>query len=281
MKKIENITEYEQRGYLDSEFKYFHIADKVTSDIDFHYHDFYKIILILKGNIRYLIEGREYELLPFDFVLVNRFDIHKPVVDSTDEYDRIILYLKPEFLEKLGLLDAFNKAKEMESYVVRFNSGTSAHIFDMLLKAEEDIRIKDTEYAGELTAKLDVIKMLIEFNKACLSEDFGFRPEARFNRKVIEIIEYINRNLGKDLSIDSIADRFYLSKYHMMRIFKSETGYSVHRYISEKRILLARNLIMSGMPSTTACLECGFKDYSSFSRAFKNQLGILPSEVKI
>ena len=87
--------------------------------------------------------------------------------------------------------------------------------------------------------------------------------------------------LGKDLSIDSIADRFYLSKYHMMRIFKSETGYSVHRYISEKRILLARNLIMSGMPSTTACLECGFKDYSSFSRAFKNQLGILPSEVKI
>lgn len=281
MKKIDNITEYEQRGYLDSDFKYFHISDKVTSDIDFHYHDFYKIILILKGNVRYLIEGREYELLPFDFVLVNRFDIHKPVVESKDDYDRIILYLKPEFLEKLGLLDAFMKAKELESYVVRFNSGTSAHIYDMLLKAEEDIKIKDTEYAGELTAKIDVITTLIEFNKACISEDFGFRPEARFNRKVIEIIEYINENLQKDLSIDSIADKFYLSKYHMMRIFKSETGYSVHRYISEKRILLARNLIMSGVPSTTACLECGFKDYSSFSRAFKNQLGILPSEVKI
>ena len=281
MKKTDSITEYEQRGYLDSDFKYFHISDKVTSDIDFHYHDFYKIILILKGNVRYLIEGREYELLPFDFVLVNRFDIHKPVVDSNDDYDRIILYLKPEFLEKLGLLDAFVKAKELESYVVRFNSGTSAHIYDMLLKAQEDIRIKVTEYAGELTAKIDIIQTLIEFNKACISEDFGFRPEARFNRKVIEIIEYINENLQKDLSIDSIADKFYLSKYHMMRIFKSETGYSVHRYISEKRILLARNLIMSGIPSTTACLECGFKDYSSFSRAFKNQLGILPSEVKI
>lgn len=281
MKKTDSITEYEQRGYLDSDFKYFHISDKVTSDIDFHYHDFYKIILILKGNVRYLIEGREYELLPFDFVLVNRFDIHKPVVDSNDDYDRIILYLKPEFLEMLGLLDAFVKAKELESYVVRFNSGTSAHIYDMLLKAQEDIRIKDTEYAGELTAKIDIIQTLIEFNKACISEDFGFRPEARFNRKVIEIIEYINENLQKDLSIDSIADKFYLSKYHMMRIFKSETGYSVHRYISEKRILLARNLIMSGIPSTTACLECGFKDYSSFSRAFKNQLGILPSEVKI
>ena len=118
MKNAENITEYEQRGYLDSDFKYFHISDKVTSDIDFHYHDFYKIILILKGNVRYLIEGREYELLPFDFVLVNRFDIHKPVVESKDDYDRIILYLKHEFLEELGLLDAFMKAKELESYIV-------------------------------------------------------------------------------------------------------------------------------------------------------------------
>jgi quercetin dioxygenase-like cupin family protein len=143
MKKTDNITEYEQRGYLDSDFKYFHISDKVTSDIDFHYHDFYKIILILKGNVRYLIEGREYELLPFDFVLVNRFDIHKPVVESKDDYDRIILYLKPEFLEKLGLLDAFMKAKELESYFVRFNSGTSAHIYDMLLKAECEIAEND------------------------------------------------------------------------------------------------------------------------------------------
>ena len=67
----------------------------------------------------------------------------------------------------------------------------------------------------------------------------------------------------------------------MMRTFKNETGYSIHQYISEKRILLARSYIMGGMPATNACIECGFRDYSSFSRAFKNQLGIMPSEVKI
>ena len=180
-----------------------------------------------------------------------------------------------------GLLDAFAKVKEKESYVVRFPGDVSADIFERFQKIEDDIRIEDSEYAGKLSTRIDVLQALISFNKACISEDFGFKPEARYNRKVIDLIAYISDNLGKDLSIDRLADHFYMSKYHMMRIFKNETGYSIHQYILEKRILKAKSYILGGMPATTACLECGFKDYSTFSRAFKNQLGILPSDVKI
>ncbi len=272
---------YEQKGYLDQDFKFFHIKNYEKLDIPYHYHDFHKIVLILSGKTKYYIEGREYELLPFDFVIVNRFLIHKPKVVEEDIYDRIILYLSNDFLEKYGLLDAFNKSKEIGSNVVRLPGDVSASIFEQFLQIEEDIKKQKDEYAGELITRIDILKALISFNKACIAEDFGFKPEARYNRKVIEIINYINDNLGKDLSIDLLADIFYMSKYHMMRIFKNETGYSIHQYISEKRILLSRNLIISGMPATSACLECGFKDYSSFSRAFKNQLGMLPSDVKM
>lgn len=272
---------YEQKGYLDQDFKFFHIKNHEKLDIPYHYHDFHKIVLILSGRTKYYIEGREYELLPFDFVIVNRFLIHKPEVTSDEVYDRIILYLSDDFLKKYNLLDAFVKSKEIGSSVVRLPGESSASIFEQFLQIEEDIRNEKDEYAGELITRIDVLKALISFNRACIAEDFGFKPEARYNRKVIEIITYVNDNLGKDLSIDLLADRFYMSKYHMMRIFKNETGYSIHQYISEKRIILARNLIISGMPATSACLECGFKDYSSFSRAFKNQLGMLPSEVKI
>ncbi|MBQ6408758.1 MAG: helix-turn-helix domain-containing protein [Butyrivibrio sp.] len=272
---------YEQKGYLDQDFKFFHIKNHEKLDIPYHYHDFHKIVLILSGRTKYYIEGREYELLPFDFVIVNRFLIHKPEVTSDEVYDRIILYLSDDFLKKYNLMDAFVKSKEIGSSVVRLPGESSASIFEQFLQIEEDIRNEKDEYAGELITRIDVLKALISFNRACIAEDFGFKPEARYNRKVIEIITYVNDNLGKDLSIDLLADRFYMSKYHMMRIFKNETGYSIHQYISEKRIILARNLIISGMPATSACLECGFKDYSSFSRAFKNQLGMLPSEVKI
>ncbi|SFP89417.1 AraC-type DNA-binding protein [Butyrivibrio proteoclasticus] len=276
--------DYEQKGYLNEDYKFFHICDNENIDIPFHYHDFDKLILILNGNVKYIIEGREYELLPFDFVLVNRFDIHKPVYEADNgqkEYDRIILYLNHEFLEKYGLLDAFHKTKEIESYVVRFPANISTKIYDGFVKIENDLKVENEEYAGKLSTRIDVLSSLIEFNKACISEELGFTQEARYNRKVIDIIEYINKNLSKDLTIERLADHFYMSKYHMMRVFKQETGYSVHQYVSEKRILYARTLIMSGTPATSACLEAGFKDYSSFSRAFKLQLGILPSEVKI
>lgn len=274
--------DYEQKGYLNQDFRFFHIKNREKLDIPYHYHDFDKLILILSGKVRYLIEGREYELLPFDFVLVNRNLIHKPMVDSSEEeYDRIILYLNHDFLKMYELLDAFMKTRELGSHVVRFSANISAEIFQLFSTIEEDIACEDSRYAGKLQTRLDVLRALISFNRACIEEDFGFKPEARYNRKVIEIIEYIMDNLGKDLSIDLLADHFYMSKYHMMRIFKNETGYSIHQYISEKRILKAKSLIMAGMPATNACLDCGFRDYSTFSRAFKNQLGVLPSDVKI
>ena len=281
---MNNLEDYEQKGYLDEDFHFFHIRSSENLEVPFHYHDFHKLILILSGDVKYYIEGLEYQLMPFDFVLVNRFFIHKPERGEDQgkgDYDRIILYLKDEFLEKYGLLDAFEKARQLKSYVVRFPGNVSASIYELLEILEKDLSVRDKEYAGELTVRLDVLRVLIAFNKACVSEDMGFKPEARYNRKVIELIEYITDNLTCDLSIDSLADHFFMSKYHMMRIFKSETGYSIHQYITEKRVILARNLIMSGTAATAACLDCGFKDYSSFSRAFKNQLGILPSDIRV
>ncbi len=275
--------DYEQKGYLDEDYHYFHIKSNEDFDIPYHYHDFHKLILILGGDVKYYIEGLEYELKPFDFVLVNRFLIHKPRctnVSARDKYDRVILYLKDDFLRKYSLLDAFDKARDLNSYVVRFPGDVSALLYENLRTIESDIHKEKDEYAGELISRIDVLKFLIEFNKASINEDFGFNPEAKYNRKVINIIEYINRNLGKELSIDLLADHFYVSKYHMMRVFKNETGYSIHKYITEKRVLMARTLIMGGMQATSACIECGFNDYSSFSRAFKNQLGVLPSDIK-
>lgn len=274
-----NIEQYEQKGYLNSDFKFFHIRDNKNFDIPYHYHDFHKLILVLSGNLKYLIEGREYDLMPFDFVLVKRHSIHRPyLADNCDTYDRMILYLSDDFLRKYKLTDAFDKISEVESYVVRFPARISTDIIDAFKKVESDIGMEATEYAGELLTRIDVLKLLITFNKACIQEDIGFRPEARYNRKVIDLITYINENISSDLSIDYLADHFYFSKYHMMRVFKKETGHSIHQYISEKRILMARNMIMSGVPATVAYLECGYRDYSSFSRAYKNLIGCLPSE---
>ena len=122
------------------------------------------------------------------------------------------------------------------------------------------------------------LKLLIELNRCCLNNPDVYHKTARYDKKVVEMIHYINENLSKDLSIETLSNRFFISKYHMMRKFKEETGYTMHQYILEKRILAARNLISAGHLATTASAECGFKDYSTFSRAYKKLMGKIPSD---
>lgn len=71
--------------------------------------------------------------------------------------------------------------------------------------------------------------------------------------------------------MDDLSARVYLSKYYMMRLFKAETGYTIGKYITYRRLLLARSLILKGVPITQACLSSGFQDYSTFSRAYKTE----------
>ena len=63
---------YEKRGYLNSEFRLFHLTDKESGEIKTHYHDFDKITIFLKGRVSYMIEGRTYDLKPYDIVLVKQ-----------------------------------------------------------------------------------------------------------------------------------------------------------------------------------------------------------------
>lgn len=296
-------TEYEQKGYLDCSYRLFHINDKSSIDTPYHYHSFDKIIFFIGGNAKYIIEGREYTLEPYDIVLVNRYDIHRAVAYPDSNYDRYILYIDHDFLMKYSsintkslaedcsansvtenydnsfcLADCFNEAGRLKNNVIRFPAAISAGLLDRLRLLERDTAAEKSAYAGELVVKCDLVMLMVHINAACRQEKLAFHPEARYNSKIIDIIEYISENLKENLSIDDIADSFYISKYYMMRLFKADTGYSIHQYITEKRILLARDLILKGESATNACSDCGFNDYSSFCRAYKRQLGILPSE---
>ena len=77
-------------------------------------------------------------------------------------------------------------------------------------------------------------------------------------------------NLYTDLSIEFLSQKFYISKYYLMYKFKKETGYTLHNYVIQKRLLMAKNLIKNGEPITKTYIQCGFNDYSCFLRSFKN-----------
>lgn len=273
---------YEKTGYLHQHFRLFHLRDTDNREYAYHYHDFDKIIYFISGKVDYMIEGKKYELEPYDFVLINQNEIHKPIVDFTVPYERLILYIEHDFLtgyrkESYNLSDCFQRTKEEGTNVVRFPAGANGRLYETLLRLKKNESEKG--YAGELYGELLFLEFMILLNRACLENEFSWHPTAKYNRKVIEIIQYVNGHLGEELTIDALAGLVFMSKYHMMRQFKKETGYSIHQYITEKRILAAKDRILKGTPATVAAMECGFRDYSTFLRAFRKKTGAVPSGV--
>ena len=246
--------QYEERGYLKESFRLFHLADGRGEYIEYHYHAFHKIIILLAGKAGYAVEGERYELSPGDFVLVGRGSIHRPVVAAGDYYERMILYIAPEYLRSLTAGDCdpsecFRRAQETFQYVYRDENGSRVRpLFQALAET-----IRQGGYGAALLAQAQFTELMVEVNRVVRG---GHRVGAAGgDSKVISLLQYLNLHLTEPLTIDQLAERFYISKYHMMRRFRQETGYSVHGYLTEKRLLLAQQLLARGCTPAEAAVH--------------------------
>lgn len=279
------LEQYEKTGFLTEMFKVFHLKDCVPQEFTFHYHDFYKIIYFIEGNVNYKIEGKSYKLKPHDFVLVDFNAIHKPEIAADKPYERYIIYLSQEFMEQTNermerMCNCFELAKANRNAVVHFTPGSYERLLECLHRMEMETKQKQ-EFLSDKMAEAAFLEFMVLFNRACVAQPKAFITTASYNEKIVDIISYIQEHLTKeDISIDLLAERFYISRYYLMRQFKEATGYSIHQYISEKRVLEAKRRILTGVPPSKACYECGFSDYSTFARRFKDIVGVSPSMVK-
>ena len=266
----------EQRGYLNEEFRLFHLADdKRQEEIAYHYHTFHKVILLLAGRADYAVEGEHFHLQPGDFVLVGRGSIHRPEVAEGDFYERVILYISPEYLQKLGEEDlgwCFSQAQQRFHYV--YHSAGNDSIRKLLYELE--CAARDSGFGSGILRRGIFAQLMVALNRA-VAEGESVNAAAG-DTKVVAVLQYLNTHLTEELSIEELAARFYISKYHLMRRFRSETGYTIHNYITEKRLLLAQQMLKKRVPLWQAAESCGYQDYSTFSRAYKKQFGYAPSK---
>ena len=268
--------QYEVRGYLREPFRLFHLADGRREHIEYHYHTFHKIIILLAGKAGYAIEGERYDLSPGDFVLVGRGSIHRPEVAEDAFYERMILYIAPQYLASLGtedcdLEECFRQAQDSFRYVYRDEGGSRVRqLFETLART-----VRQGGDGAALLEGAQFLELMVEVNRVCRG---GHQVQAASgDSKVVALLQYLNLHLTEELTIDQLSERFYVSKYHMMRRFRRETGYSIHGYVTEKRLLLAQRLLAQGASPSEVGAQVGYQDYSTFSRAYKKQFGRGPS----
>lgn len=265
----------EKTGYLKEDFRLFHINDQTKKDFSYHYHDFHKIIVFISGKVTYHIEGKAYHLKPRDILLVSQGAIHKPEIDPSVPYERYIFWIRDD-LSCQELNTCFQKANDRSFNLVRADSALQERLKDLLPEIEQTLQNK--HFGDTVLRDALFTQFMIYINRFFLRTSSS--PDKKTyssDTQVEQLLKYINRNLSENLSIDQLAERFFLSKYHMMRKFKNETGYTIHNYITSKRLLMARSLISQGIPVMKAALASGFRDYTTFVRAYKKQFGKAPS----
>lgn len=269
-------------GYLNKDFELFHLRDKKNQDFEFHYHDFNKIIIFLSGKVTYLIEGKAYYLKPWDILLVNNHDVHKPVINSTETYERIIIWANSDFIEdhnyeNCDLSTCFKLANEKSFNLIRLEAKFQNHMQLIIKSLEESSNSND--FASKLLSNSLFVQLLIYLNRIHLGNMYlNDNDSLKYDKQIEKILKYINNNLCKDLSIEFLSQKFYISKYYLMHKFKNETGYTLHNYVMQKRLLMAKDLIINGEAITKASIQCGFNDYSSFLRSFKSMFKKSPSD---
>lgn len=265
----------EKTGYLKEDFRLFHINDQTKKDFSYHYHDFHKIIVFISGKVTYHIEGKAYHLKPRDILLVSQGAIHKPEIDPSVPYERYIFWIRDD-LSCQELNTCFQKANDRSFNLVRADSALQERLKDLLPEIEQTLQNK--HFGDTVLRNALFTQFMIYINRIFLRTSSS--PDKKTyssDTQVEQLLKYINRNLLENLSIDQLANRFFFSKYHMMRKFKNETGYTIHNYITSKRLLMARSLISQGMPVMKAAQASGFHDYTTFVRAYKKQFGKAPS----
>lgn len=268
-------------GYLNDNFKIFHIRDKKDIKFEYHHHDFSKIVILIDGDLTYYIEGKAYILKPWDILFINKNEIHKPVVNPDKYYERIVIWLNPDFMAKYAqgnndLLKCFEIAIKNNYNLLRLNM-KSIEIIKNIIK---DIQSCDNsnEFGSEILKESLFVQLMVLMNRLFLNSDKNRDMEdIQYDKTIEGVLNYINSNLESDLSIDTIASKFFISKYYLMRKFKNQIGSSIHNYIIQKRLILAKSLISEGLTMSNVCSKCGFNDYSSFVRAFKKIYGVSPS----
>lgn len=270
-----------KRGYLKTDFEIFHLKDKKDINFEFHYHNFNKIVIFISGNVTYLIEGKSYKLKPWDILLVNNNDIHKAIIDPNKIYERIIIWVNSDFLikhnDKCNLLSCFELASKQRFNLLRLDDKYLQNIKKTLFNIEDTFKNKNLGY--KILRNSLFLEFIVYINRFFLNQkNIKELSDIEFNESIGNILNYINKNLNQDLSIDFLASKFYVNKYYLMHKFKSQTGYTIHNYILQKRLILSNTLIKSGKNITDACIECGFKDYSNFIRAFKKTFGVSPKK---
>ncbi len=270
----------QKMGRPDFELQY--KRDAYLRKVKLHHHDFFEIFFLLSGDVTYTIESKLYKVSPGDILLISPRELHQLHIEAEREvYERYVLWVDPRAIRRLStrgadLMSCLDPAAPGFRHRLHMTPEEQRRIMDLIGRLYGELQ--EGGFGGELMPECMLVQLLVEINRIAQRSGAAQEDPAAGSQVVSRVVEYISAHYGEELTLESLAEQFYVSKYHLSHEFARLVGTSVHKYIMKKRLLMARALMAQGVKPSHVWAECGFGDYTGFYRAFKTEYGVTPRE---
>ena len=173
----------------------------------------------------------------------------------------ILLWLNKNYLSKINdslfesCFDTSRPTYKKIMHPTKLQKSEILSLFNSLLK-----EYHSDEFASEVCAYGILLQIMTVLNRVSLGT--GSHRSDKFGTPTLitDVLLYINEHYNEEISLDSLANHFFVSKYHLSHEFSKAVGTSLHRYITLKRLNIAHEMLTGGIAPSNASSQCGFGD---------------------
>ncbi|MBO5552319.1 MAG: AraC family ligand binding domain-containing protein, partial [Lachnospiraceae bacterium] len=193
------------RGYLHEDFRLFHNTDTLGTEVGIHFHDFYKVTYVKYGTGRYMIDGKCYDIVSGDIILVGINVPHQPIFASGELYDRYTLYISAAMIGDFDIPEChiYDLFSSESGNVIRPKSGENDRFAGMLKRIEAENA--SSSYAAHLAARLYVMSFLIETGRTRENSALIVPLHLPEDDQMLNVLRFVNDNICENISIKDIA----------------------------------------------------------------------------
>lgn len=272
---VKVVTNWENEQY---KFSHAISSGSANDAYSIHNHALHEIVYCISGRCTYLIEENFIQVESGTLLIIYPTVPHRVILPDDEPYERFSLYIdclaNSDYISRM-MLKSGSPYGEKRIGSMFYSGNDLKPIHDAFQRIN-----RICESNSEQTANLMPCFMQTAVAEILLLQQSRAPEQVMFGtvKTVDSLLLFLNENFMKPITLQSVAEHFFLSRDHCNRIFKQATGMTVIQYITYCRVLYARKLLMCGVGAVETAEKVGFSDYSNFYRSYKKITGRSPSD---